>query len=209
MTTVIAWAPWLLGLAALASFVAAVLAFRGRRPLSGVLSLLSGSLWLALAALIALLDVGLVGYRALTHEDVALTVLVTPLAGQQFLADVRFPGGRAESWTLAGDELYVDARILKWKGVATLLGLHTVYELDRIGGRYRDLAQERSSPRTVYPLGAEKRFDLFGWIQRKTWMAPLVDAEYGSGTFIDVRESAIYEVRVSTTGLLIRKVPSP
>ena len=37
-------------------------------------------------------------------------------------------------------------------------------------------------------------------------MAPLVDAEYGSGTFIDVKESAIFEVRVSTTGLLIRKV---
>jgi len=37
-------------------------------------------------------------------------------------------------------------------------------------------------------------------------MAPFVDAEYGSGTFIDLQGSAIYEVRVSTSGLLIRKV---
>ena len=206
MNSVITWVPWLLGVAALASMVAAGFAFRRRRLVSGSLSLLSGLLWLSLAAIISLLDAGLVGYRALSREDVALTVLVTPLAGQRLLADVRFPGGRAETWTLAGDELYVDARILKWKGFANLLGLHTLYELDRIGGRYRDIAQEQASPRTVFPLGVTKRFDLFAWIQRKTWMAPLVDAEYGSGTFIDVPGSAIYEVRESTSGLLIRKV---
>lgn len=208
MSTFVAWSPWILGVAALGSYVSAVLAFRRRRFVPGGISLLSGSLWLALAAVITLLDAGLVGYRALTHEDVALTVLVTPVAGDRFLADVRFPGGRAESWQLAGDELYVDARILKWKGVATLLGLHTQYELDRIGGRYRDIEQERNAPRTIFPLGAPKRYDLFGWIQRHTWMAPFVDAEYGSGTFIDLAGSAIYEVRVSTSGLLIRKVPS-
>ncbi|MBW8773288.1 MAG: multidrug transporter, partial [Gemmatimonadetes bacterium] len=95
---------------------------------------------------------------------------------------------------------------LKWKGAANLLGLHTQYELDRIGGRYRDLTQERTAPRTIFPLGAPKQFDLFAWIQRHTWMAPLVDAEYGSGTFVEVQGSAIFEVRVSTTGLLVRKV---
>ena len=206
MNTFVAWAPWLLAVGALGAFVSGVLAFRRRRFVSGTFSLLSGALCLAVAAIITLLDAGLAGYKALTHEDVALTVLVTPLAGGRFLADVRFPGGHAESWQLAGDELYVDARILKWKGVATLLGLHTQYELDRIGGRYRDLAQERTGERTIFPLGAPKRFDLFAWIQRHTWMAPLVDAEYGSGTFIDLQGSAIYEVRVSTSGLLIRKV---
>jgi len=35
-------------------------------------------------------------------------------------------------------------------------------------------------------------------------LAPLVDATYGSGTFISVARPAQYEVRVSTSGLLIR-----
>jgi hypothetical protein len=192
--------------AALACAALAAASFRGRRFVAASGATLVALLWLSFGALFVTLSAGLAGYRALTREDVALTVLVTPLANGRFLADARFPDGRAATWELAGDQLYVDARILKWRGVANLLGLHTVYELDRIGGRYVDIEQERTAPRTIFPLGAERPFDLFAWVKRKTWMAPLVDAEYGSATFIDAKESAIYEVRVSTTGLLIRKV---
>lgn len=206
MTTALTWAPWICGALALLSGVAAFFAFRGRRLVTGSTALLAGLLWTALAALAVTLGAGLAGYRALTREDLALTVLVTPLADGHFLADARFPEGRAASWELAGDQLYVDARILKWHSVANLLGLHTSYELDRIGGRYIDIAQERTAPRTIFELGTPKRFDLFAWIKRKTWMAPFVDAEYGSASFIDITDAAIYEVRVSTTGLLIRKV---
>lgn len=206
MSAALGWAPWVCGVAALLSLGLAIGAFRGRRVVAGSIATLVTLLWCAGAALIAALGMGLAGYRALTREDLALTVMVTPLPNQQFLADARFPGGRAASWQLAGDQLYVDARILKWKGIANLLGLHTVYELDRIGGRYVDLAREQHAPRTIFSLGATKKFDLFTWVQRHTWMAPLVDAEYGSGTFVDVKgEATIYTVTVSNTGLLIRK----
>ncbi|HTK55441.1 MAG TPA: hypothetical protein VL295_01345 [Gemmatimonadales bacterium] len=206
MNTVLHWAPWVSGLLAVTCLGVGVAAFRGKRFVTGSISTLVGLLWVSGAALLVALGTGLAGYRALTREDVALTILVTPLANGRFLADARFPEGRAAQWEIAGDQLYVDARILKWKGVANLLGLHTVYELDRIGGRYIDIEQERTAPRTIFELGAPKKFDLFAWIKQKTWMAPLVDAEYGSGTFIEVKQSAIFEVRVSTTGLLIRKV---
>lgn len=206
MNTALTWAPWMCAVAALLSLGFAIGAFRARRILAGTIATLATLLWCSGAALITALGAGLAGYRALTREDLALTVMVTPLPDRRFLADARFPGGRAASWQLAGDQLYVDARVLKWKGVANLLGLHTVYELDRIGGRYLDLAQEQHAPRTIFSLGAEKKFDLFAWVQRHTWMAPLVDAEYGSGSFVDVTgEAAIYEVMVSNTGLLIRK----
>lgn len=206
MTTALVWGPWVCGALALFCAVAAFFAFRGRRFVTMSTAILAGLLWATFGALLLTLGAGLAGYRALTNEDVALTIMVTPLADGRFLADARFPGGRADSWELAGDQLYVDARILKWHGVANLLGLHTAYELDRIGGRYIDIAQERTAPRTIFELGTAKRFDLFAWIKRKTWMAPLVDAEYGSATFIDITDATIYEVRVSTTGLLIRKV---
>jgi hypothetical protein len=206
VTDLLHWVPWVCAVAALISFRLAIAAFRGRRILATSGATLVALLWLSVAGLVSALGAGLAGYRALTNEDVALTVLVTPLANGHFLVDGRFPEGRAGSWEIAGDQLYVDARILKWRGVANFLGLHTVYELDRIGGRYVDIDSERTAPHTLFALGAAKPFDLFAWIKRKTWMAPLVDAEYGSGTFIDVKQSAIYEVRVSTTGLLIRKV---
>jgi hypothetical protein len=47
--------------------------------------------------------------------------------------------------------------------------------------------------------------DLFGLRKRYAFLAPLLDAEYGSGTFVPVRRRAEFEVRVSTTGLLIRE----
>jgi hypothetical protein len=88
-----------------------------------------------------------------------------------------------------------------------VFGLHTAYELDRVAGRYHDLTQERSADRTVYAIGVEKTMDLFNLRRRYTFLAPLLDAEYGSGTFVPVSKPAGFEVRVSTSGLLIREVP--
>jgi hypothetical protein len=53
-------------------------------------------------------------------------------------------------------------------------------------------------------LTPDRRVDLFGWRTRYAFLAPILDAEYGSGTFVRVKEPAEFEVRVSTTGLLIR-----
>ena len=119
---------------------------------------------------------------------------------------MEFPDGNAEIYSLAGDELYVDARVLKWKPLGNLLGLHTEYQLDRIAGRYRAIGQERDEPRTVYPLSAPSFIDLFDLRQRNAWLAPLVDAEYGSATFIPAGDEARFDVSLSTTGLLARRI---
>ena len=39
-------------------------------------------------------------------------------------------------------------------------------------------------------------------------MKPLLDAEYGSATFVPVSKGGVFELRISPTGLLIRPVPS-
>jgi len=90
-----------------------------------------------------------------------------------------------------------------------VLGLHTAYELDRVAGRYRDIAQERSAPRTVYPIGEKRPVDLFGLRRRYEFLSPLLDAEYGSATFVPVSTPVELELRVSTSGLLIREAKAP
>src|SRR6266567_2583173 len=102
---------------------------------------------------------------------------------------------------------YVDAHVLKWHPWASLLGLRTVYELDRVAGRYNAVADERAQPHTAYELARSKPVDLF-LIARRRLLGPLVDAEYGSATFVAATRPATFEVRVSTTGLLVRPVPS-
>ena len=103
----------------------------------------------------------------------------------------------------------VDAHILKWKPVANVLGLHTAYELDRMAGRYRDIPQERSASRTIYQLSEERSVDLFGLRRRYEFLSPLLDAEYGSATFVPVSKPVELELRVSTSGLLIREAKAP
>jgi hypothetical protein len=175
------------------------------RLLRFALRTLGGLLLISLGALAGGLALGVQGYRALTREDVAARLFVRPSGEQRFAATLRYPDGREVSYDLAGDEIYVDAHIIKWKPVANLLGLHTSYELGRLAGRYRDIEQERSAPRTIYPLSPARPVDLFELRQRYVFLSKLMDADYGSATFVPVTQPAEMEVRVSTTGLLMRE----
>ena len=181
-------------------------AVRGGRWAGGAVRGLVGLLLIALAALAGAIAVGLQGYRALTLETLAATVTTEPVGPQRFRATIVFPDRRIAMYELAGDALYVDAHILKWHPFVNLLGLHTAYELDRVAGRYNEVAEERARPHTVFSLTRSRPVNLFV-IARRGLLGPLVDAEYGSAAFIAATRPARYEVRVSTTGLLMRYVP--
>src|SRR6266700_7570324 len=179
---------------------------RDGRLLAGGVRGLAGLLCIALALLAGAIAVGLRGYRALTFEELAATVKTEPIARQRFRATITLPDRRLAMYELAGDAFYVDAHILKWHPLANLLGLHTAYELDRVGGRYNAIADERTKPHTMYTLARARRLDLFSLARRFPLFRPLVDAEYGSAAFVAATRPVEYEVRVSTTGLLMRPI---
>lgn len=181
-----------------------VRALRRGSPLRGGVLALTALLLASIGALLATLDVAARGYTALTHEAVAARIRVVPAGEQRFRASFELADGQRASYRLAGDELYVDAQIVKWRPLVNLLGLHTAYDLDRVSGRYRDLDDERELPRTVFSLARERRFDLFELRRRLPLLDWLVDAEYGSATFVVASRPASYELRVSTSGLLVR-----
>lgn len=202
---VLAIAALLLAFLALVILALGVQAFRGRRPLGGSAGVLSGLLLLALAALCVAISVATRGYRALTHEEVAAVVETRPTGDQAFEAVFRFPDGTARTFRLRGDQIYVDARILKWEPLVNVLGLHTEYRLDRVSGRYLTVEEERQEARTVHSLGRDGPVDMFRLLDRLPFLDRIVDAEYGSGTFLEVDRPARLEIRVSTSGLLIRR----
>ena len=194
------------GVLSVVCFVGGFYAFRRRRFLLMGLSLLVAVLCLSLSGLCATVEIAIRGYRALTREEIAAVVETQSTGPRSFTATFTFPDGRSATYSLAGDELYVDAHILKWKPIANLLGLHTAYELDRVAGRYAALQDEQTLPRSVFSLAADKPVDMFD-LRRRFWLfRPVVDAEYGSATFVPANRPARYELRVSTTGLLIRPV---
>lgn len=196
------------GLLSLLFFIATFAALRKKKFMSSIIRLLVALLTLSLAALFGTINIATQGYRALTHEETAAIVKVEPLDSKFFMAYFKFPDGHEASYKLAGDELYVDAHILKWKPIVNILGLHTAYELDRVTGRYKDLKEELSSPRTVFLLSPNKPLNMFTLRRRYSILSSLLDAEYGSAAFINSYKRAKFEIRVSTTGLLIREVGS-
>ena len=194
------------GLLSVVSFGFAVRALRRKRWMGTVARAGGGALLLSLSVLGATLGVSTQGYRALTGEEVALTVTTIPTGPRTFQAFVEFADGRDTTLAVQGDQIMIDAHILKWRYFANVLGLDTQYELDRLSGRYVDIESERALPRTFHSLKTDKPVDMFDLVRRYAFLTRLVDAEYGSATYIEVQEPARFEVSVSTTGLLIREV---
>jgi hypothetical protein len=182
-----------------------IMVLKKRKVFSTTLNFVTCLLMLSLSALFGTISIATQGYHALTREELAAIVKVQPTGEQMFLARVATPGVGEKTYSLAGDQLYVDARILKWKPIANIFGLHTSYELDRIAGRYASLIDERTKIHTVYSLSQDKPLDMFDLRSRFAFLNPLLDAEYGSATFIKSNSAEEYRVMVSTTGLLIRK----
>ncbi len=184
---------------------------RGRRrhPFAAALHGTLAAFWLVLAVAAALIGIDLRSYARLTNETPAAEVRFRQEGERRFAAEVMYPEGGSESFALAGDEWQLDARVLKWHGAALVLGLDPSFRLDRIGGRYRDIEQERSAPRTVHELARPDGVDVWSIAQRFHAWLPFVDAVYGSATFLPMADGAHYAVSVAPTGLLARPLNGP
>src|SRR6266513_1603685 len=176
-------------------------AWRNRRRLSSFVGFLAAALFLTSSMLLGAITVGIQGYRMFTQEALAATIKTEPLGPHHFRATVTLPDNSLHMFDLAGDAVYVDAHVLKWRPIGTLLGLQTAFELDRIAGRYQALTDEQQLERTVYSLAHKKPFDAFDLSKRYWILRPFVDAEYGSATFIGATKpgGATFLVRVATT----------
>ena len=115
------------------------------------------------------------------------------------------PDGSEKVFSLAGDQLYIDAHILKWKPIANIFGLHTSYELGRVAVAMLSLKDETTKVHTVYSLSIERPRTCSISGAGSQSLIPLLDAEYGSATFINSNSAEEFRVMVSTSGLLIRK----
>jgi hypothetical protein len=170
-------------------------------------SALAGVLLLAVAAAFFIVSLNLHTYARLTFEQPVAEIVFEARGPQHYRATLtQIPSGEMQMFVLAGDEWQLDARVLKWKGWANLLGLDAQYRLERVSGRYRDIEQERSAERTVYGLSENPGVDL--WVlstQYPKWL-PFVDAVYGSATYLPMADGARFEVKMTQSGLMARPV---
>ncbi len=192
----------LFSLVFLIATVRALIKFRIFRVIQNTILVL---LFTSLTATCTVLWVANHGYRSLLHEECAATITVEPAGKQRFVARVVFPDGKTSEYICGGDQVYVDAHILKWHPWLNVIGIHTGYQLERIGGRYISIDDEKNKPHTMHALSEKRKIDMYQLRMRWVALKPLVDAEYGSATFIYADHHAVFKVMVSTSGLLVRK----
>ena len=183
---------------------AALRRLRRFRLLGATLHLLIGSFLILGLALVGLAAANLFSYARLAHEQEAARVTSRQLGERHFAVTLQTNNAPARHFELRGDEWQIDARVLKWRPMGNLLGLDTLYRLERLSGRYGDAAAERAAQRTVYDLAEAPGLDIWLLIRRYQRYLPLADALYGSAAFVPMAEGAEYTVIVLTSGLAVR-----
>lgn len=177
---------------------------RRRRPVRATRSLAGGVASGAVGSASILLAFSYYGYGRLVEEAPVSRIEFTLTAPGEYTARVMVDGRTDRLFTLRGDEWQMDARVISWKPPATLLGLDPIYQLDRLSGRYSDIGDEVTKPRTVHALSDELPLDVWYVARKFPALTPGVDAYYGSATYLPMADGARFEVTLSRTSLLAR-----
>jgi hypothetical protein len=181
-----------------------LLRLRRRRLVSSAGNGLGGLGLLAAGAAVFAIAANLHTYHRLTFEQPVAELAFEAIGPARYRVTMRPAGsGETRSFELEGDEWQIDARILKWTGIANLLGLDARYRLERLSARHNDLERARNGPRSVHALSENPGLDLWRVSQRLAWL-DLVDATYGSATYLPMRDEARYEVKATQSGLIAR-----
>lgn len=193
----------LVGFIALA--LGAFLCLRGGWILAWVRGTLGLGL-VALAILMILYGMDLRYYQVLTSEQPVARILVSRLDTQLWQVQIQSTDEDVTA-EIAGDEWQIDARVLRWPASWQALGFKTRYRLDRISGRYRDVSQEVSRPRTAVELGREPfAEDIWNRLAEFSSTMEWLDAAYGSSAYHPLRDGAVYDVSLTNAGLISRPV---
>jgi len=192
------------GLAGLLFFAAAVRRLRRRRLMGGAVIGATALILFLLAAVTGLIATDLRTYQRLTYEQPAGELQLTRTGDREFNAVLTYPTGERAAFALSGDEWQVDARVLKWHALADILGFDAAYRLDRIGGRYTAIEDERRLPHMVYSLNPPGSVDVWDLLHRYHAWLPWADALYGSATYLPMADGALYDIKVSQSGLIAR-----
>lgn len=180
-----------------------------RRVMSGAIWSLQGILLLAGFFLALLVYSNLHTYQRLTYEQVIADVYVRKLAPQRYQVSMSFSDADQDQhyYELEGDQWQLDARILKWKGWANLIGLDSYYQLDRLSGRYSDLNQARSRLPSLHDLRKPSSgLDIWKLKQLLREKAGFVDTLFGQGVFMPLKDGAHFQVSIGQQGLITRPV---
>lgn len=132
-------------------------------------------LWFITAIVLGLLLV--LTYTELTEEKLVVTIQFDNIPDQKdtYLAHLYdYEGDKIDDYTIYGDQWRIDVGFTKVDYYVNLLGIDSVYALNRFEGRYKNIKNQNIKKKVSYQLESHNVVDVFSWF---------VDTEYGSSTY--------------------------
>ena len=161
-----------------------------------------GLAFLALAGLIGLAAYDLYSYSPLPQGKPLATLSFKAEGGQRYRVSL-LEGGRERTLTLEGDLWQLDGRLIRWKGLADLIGLEPGYRLERLSGRFLAIEQQALAQHGRVQL-AESPYgvDLWRWLRLSQRDLLLFDPQALRVTYLPIAAEAVYSISRTPTGLL-------
>lgn len=142
-------------------------------------------------------------YNVLSHETIIAEIKFNQqnINDKSYVAHIQEENGeKIGDFKIYGEQWRIDAKFMKMKYWANILGLDSRYALERFEGRYKSVDDENSKVHLAHKIGEDTIIDsvtFFGW-------NPFVDAEYGSSTYQDINPNFEYIVYKTQTGIIVR-----
>ncbi|SNC74457.1 hypothetical protein SAMN04487881_2357 [Marinobacter sp. es.048] len=149
---------------------------------------------------VLVIAVNLTSYQSLVGMQTAASISTQRQAEQIWQVSLESQDGLSVVRTLQGDQWQIDARIIRFTGPFRWLDIAPGYRLEQLRGRYTSLEQERSAPGTAIGLSSGIWPDLWQWDRQ--FNLPFVEAVGGNMTFMPMRDGAVFEVKLSSSGLV-------
>ena len=171
---------------------------------SGIYSL-AGICLIFGSGLFLLLALNIHTYHRLTFEEPVAVLSTVQLDPQHYRVTMKeLPDNKVSDYYLKGDEWRLDARILRWEPALQLLGLNTLYRLERLSGRYHRIDDELNRSRTAYSLSNEQGLDIWALAQDYRQWLRWIDAYYGNAAYLPMYDGARYIITINQYGLIAR-----
>ena len=113
--------------------------------------------------------------------------------------------GEEMIFIMQGDQWAIGGDILKWHSSLNFLGLHTMYRLTRVEGRYETAQEAQNFRASAYSLVKEEQSSFWQTLYKIGEKLPLVHSAYGNTVYTYPSYRDFYLVSVTTSGFMIEK----
>lgn len=165
-------------------------------------------IWIVFSATGLFLTSFIQPYRSFTNRELVAVVRCKPLDDKANTMQMRLrlvkngETEKEEAFMVKGNQWAVEGDILIWDDRLNLLGLHAMYRLTRVRGRYIDVQNEIQNTPTVYSLVRDEGIPYWRWLYRYGYRLPFVTAVYGNTVFTYPSKEDTYEIYVTTSGFM-------